>query len=139
MFAPETPEILFQDYGTGKLINGKAHITIDPIFAKNISSTKDRPVRIYIQPRGDCKGTYVTNETVNGFDVIELQGGTSNIEFFWQIVANSADRIFKMDDGTVTKSSFSKVRFPLSPKPNETKVIPTINSEKKELRLFPKR
>ena len=36
LHAIETPEFYFQDYGQGKLVNGKAHIDIDPILAKKI-------------------------------------------------------------------------------------------------------
>lgn len=34
MFAPEAPEVLFQDYGTGKLNNGSAITNIDPVLSK---------------------------------------------------------------------------------------------------------
>ncbi|MBT8252585.1 MAG: hypothetical protein KJN68_01345, partial [Bacteroidia bacterium] len=36
MAAPESPEVLFQDYGVGKLINGYAKIKLDPNLSKNI-------------------------------------------------------------------------------------------------------
>jgi hypothetical protein len=77
MFCPEAPEVLFQDYGTAQLVNGRVHITIDPIFAKNIFVDAAHPMKVFVQLEGDCKGVYVTNKTANGFDVVELQGGTS--------------------------------------------------------------
>jgi hypothetical protein len=64
-----TPDI---KSGTGKLVNGKAHILIDPIFAKNIVVNEKHPIKVFIQLEGDCKGVYVANKSQNGFDVIEL-------------------------------------------------------------------
>ena len=34
---------------------------------------------------------YVTNKTTTGFDVAELNGGTSNTAFQWSITCNVAD------------------------------------------------
>jgi hypothetical protein len=104
---PEAPENLFQDYGTGKLVNGKAHILIDPIFAKNIVVNEKHPIKVFIQLEGDCKGVYVANKSQHGFDVIELAGGTSNTAFSWSIVANRADEV--MSDGSI--APYSSERF----------------------------
>jgi len=68
LHAPEAPEILFEDYGEGKLINGKAHINIDPTFSKNVSINDKHPLRVFIQLEGDCNGVYVANKTKTGFD-----------------------------------------------------------------------
>lgn len=106
MHAPETPEALFQDYGEGQLINGSAIIKIDPIFSNNIVVDNKHPLRVFIQLKGDCKGTYVTNETINGFEVKELQGGTSNVKFSWSITANRKDQIIA---GKVSK--YQDLRF----------------------------
>jgi hypothetical protein len=46
LFCPEAPEILFQDYGSGQLINGTAHIELDPIFANAIYVSEDHPLRV---------------------------------------------------------------------------------------------
>jgi len=91
LHAIETPEFYFQDYGEGKLVNGKAHIDIDPILAKNVAINDKHPLRVFVQLEGDCKGVYVTNKTATGFDVVELNGGTSNVSFQWSITCNVAD------------------------------------------------
>jgi len=111
--APEAPENLFNDYGTGQLINGKASITLDPTFSKNIAVNDKHPLRVFVQLEGDCKGVYVTNKTKNGFDVVELDGGHSNIKFTWTVCANRADEIAK--NGFVLK--YSDERFGNAPKP----------------------
>ena len=115
LHAPETPEVYFQDYGEGQLTNGKAHISIDPIFAKNIVVNGKHPLRVFVQLQGDCMGVYSTNETQTGFDVVELQGGQSNVKFHWTITANRADEQYS--DGSISKNA--DLRFepaPIAPK-----------------------
>ncbi len=115
---PEAPEMVFQDFGTGKLVDGKAYITIDPNLALNINVSEAHPLKVYITPEGDCNGVYVTNKSAQGFEVIELQGGKSNIDFSWQIVATRANEIDVLTDGTVEISDYTS-RFPPAPGPLE--------------------
>lgn len=112
MFAPESPEILFQDYGVGQLVNGQVRIAIDPILAKNIYVDENHPLKVFVQLKGDCNGVYVTDESSTGFTVKELQSGTSNVKFSYQIVANRADR--KDATGKVV-SKHVNVRLPDAP------------------------
>jgi hypothetical protein len=132
LFSPEAPEILFEDYGVGQLVNGKAQIKLDPLFSSIIHVSLDHPLKVFIQLEGDCHGVYVTNKTAQGFSVIELNNGTSNVPFSWHIVATRANTV--LPDGTV----FSKhidVRFPIGPNKispyaiNESKSV--INDSKK--------
>jgi hypothetical protein len=107
---PETPEILFEDYGTGQLVNGKAHIDLDPTIAKNVTINEKHPLKAFIQLEGDCNGVYVANKSASGFDVVELNHGTSNVSFSWHIVANRADET--MEHGVVSHNAdirFAKV------------------------------
>ncbi|MBL8010973.1 MAG: hypothetical protein JNJ64_10220 [Flavobacteriales bacterium] len=120
--APEAPENLFQDHGTGVLVNGRAHITLDPTFSRNILVNEAHPLRAYVQLAGDCKGVYVTNGTAEGFDVIELQGGASDAPFFWTVVANRANQVFP--DGTVWP--FAEERFARTEGPQRTAAPETV-------------
>lgn len=104
MFCTEAPEVLFQDFGEGQLVNGKAHVTIDPVLAMNMDPNK--PVKVFIQLEGNCQGVYVENKSINGFDVVELNNGNSNTKFTWQIVGNRAN--------TAT-SQYADARFPVGP------------------------
>ncbi|RED38640.1 hypothetical protein DFQ10_110147 [Winogradskyella eximia] len=106
MVAPEAPEALFQDYGMGQLINGKATILLDPILSKNIAVDENHPMKVFVQLEGDCNGVYVTNKTANGFEVVELNHGVSNTKFSYQIIANRAD---EEQGGRVSK--YSDMRF----------------------------
>jgi hypothetical protein len=116
---PEAPENLFQDYGQGQLVNGRAHITIDPTFAMNILVNDKHPLRVFVQLEGNCKGVFVTNKTATGFDVEELDGGNSNIPFMYTIVANRANET--NPDGTIAK--YGEERFPLAPGPQKTIIM----------------
>jgi hypothetical protein len=132
MFCPEAPEVLFQDYGTGKLVNGRAYITIDPIFAKNIYIDEQHPLKVFIQLEGDCKGVYVTNKSKNGFEVRELQGGTSNVDFSWTVVAN---RVNTYDENGELNSRFQDVRFPKSPIKPKTISQAVLTADHKEPKI----
>lgn len=126
LFSPEAPEILFQDFGTSKLINGERYIKIDPILAENIFVDERHPLKVFIQLEGDCNGVYVTEKTKEGFKVKELQNGQSNVEFSWQLVATRANTV-------VNGEVFSKhvdVRFPVGPK--KIKIKETKSETKKD-------
>ncbi|MBK8498541.1 MAG: hypothetical protein IPL52_06905 [Flavobacteriales bacterium] len=110
---PEAPENFFQDYGSGRLVNGRAHITLDPTLSMNIVVNDAHPLRAFVQLEGDCNGVYIANKSANGFDVIELGGGASNTAFSWTITANRADEV--NPDGTV--AHYSAERFPAAPLP----------------------
>jgi len=129
MFCTEAPEILFQDYGVGKLVNGRAHIELDPILVKNILVDADHPMKVFIQLEGECNGVYVTNKTQTGFDVIELNNGQSNVEFSWSIIANRADAL--RDNGTYSINA--DVRFPDAPLLMQKEKASTSTSEKKDV------
>ena len=93
--------------------------------AKNILVNEAHPLRAFVQLRGDCKGVYVTNETADGFDVIELQGGSSNIPFTWTAVGNRANVVHA--DGTVWK--FAEERFTRTQGPQEVVAAGTLEMQ----------
>ncbi|HTA82137.1 MAG TPA: hypothetical protein VK783_04355 [Bacteroidia bacterium] len=109
MFAPEAPEMLFEDYGEGELVNGEAQIKLDPIYAKNVAVNEKHPLRVYIQLEGDCNGVFVTDKTGDGFTVKELHSGTSNVKFSYHVIANVKDKVY---EGEVVSKN-EDLRFPL--------------------------
>lgn len=130
MFCPESPEILFQDFGSGQLINGVAHIELDSIFSNNIFVSDEHPLRVFIQLEGNCNGVYIDNKSQNGFDVVELNGGESNVEFTWFVVANRADRL---DSSGNVVSKHVDVRYPDAPGPVESTELKTYSREVEKL------
>jgi hypothetical protein len=119
MHCPETPEFYFEDYGQGQLVNGRAHIDIDPILVKNVVISDKHPLRVFIQLENNeqCMGVIVKNKTGTGFDVVELGGGTSNTPFMWHIVCNVADH---EENGRINHTA--DLRFEPSPVPVPTAV-----------------
>lgn len=122
MFNPAAPEVLLEDYGTGQLERGSAHISLDPLFSELITVDENSPLRVFVQPEGDCNGVYVTNKTKEGFDVKELKGGKSGIQFSWHAVAVRADALNAEGE---TQSRYSALRFPKGNSKAETVEIKT--------------
>ncbi|MDH3892112.1 MAG: hypothetical protein OEV49_13625 [candidate division Zixibacteria bacterium] len=86
MYATEATEIWFEDIGRGQLQNGSAHIELDPLYLETVVIDDDHPMEVFIQLRGDCNGTYVSVGTT-GFDVVELQSGSSDASFTYRVMA----------------------------------------------------
>jgi hypothetical protein len=80
---------VIEDYGEAQMVNGAAHVALDPSFADTITSSS--PYLVFVTPDADTKGLYVTNKTMTGFDVRESSGGRSNLAFDYRIVAHLAN------------------------------------------------
>lgn len=91
LFCPESPEAWFEDIGEAQLQNGRSgKITLDPLFLDCIVVDEDHPLKVFVQLRGDCNGVYV--KTYNdGFEVIELQNGTSDAKFCYRVIGSWKD------------------------------------------------
>ncbi|MES2622765.1 MAG: hypothetical protein V4615_18095 [Bacteroidota bacterium] len=103
--APESPEYWYIDYGQVKLVNGRAHVSLDPILKDIIMVDADNPLKVICQPGFEnCKGVAVVNISDAGFDIVELGGGTSSGDIDYQIVAKP-------------KTNYGEGRFPQAPGP----------------------
>lgn len=85
-YAVQAAENWLEDAGSARLSNGSATVAMDATFAQTINGAAD--YHVFLTPKGDCKGLYVTNETPEGFEVRELGGGTANIAFDYRILAH---------------------------------------------------
>lgn len=83
LYVEEATEVVFTDYGFGRLSDGIASIAIDPLFAQTVNL--DLPYHVFVQVYGDAD-VYVDNRTAEGFDVL-LREGDGNVEFSYRIVA----------------------------------------------------
>jgi hypothetical protein len=97
----ESPEVWFEDFGSGQLTGGITTVSIDASFSQIV--TLSTGYHVFVTPKGDCKGLFVTNETTNGFEVRELSGGQSSVEFDYRIVAH--------------RKGYEKVRLPIAKMP----------------------
>ena len=85
LYAVEAPENWFEDMGSGQLSNGAARVGLDAVFAQTVNTGIE--YHVFLTPKGDCKGLYVSNESADAFEVHELGGGTSSVAFDYRIVA----------------------------------------------------
>ena len=85
LYAMEAAENWFEDAGGGELVNGKATIQLDRVFAQTVNGEVD--YHVFLTPNGECEGLYVANKGAQGFVVRELHGGHSNISFDYRIMA----------------------------------------------------
>jgi TGF-beta propeptide len=88
VYAMQSPENWFEDFGSGVLTNGAMAVPLDPTFTSTVNTAID--YHVFLTPRGECEGLYVTNVTRSGFEVRELHHGSSNVAFDYRIVAKRA-------------------------------------------------
>lgn len=85
LYAIESPEVWFEDFGSAALVGGAATVTLDSLFAKTVNAGVD--YHVFLTPLGDCNGLYVSAKGPGGFEVHELGGGASDVAFDYRIVA----------------------------------------------------
>jgi hypothetical protein len=85
LYAMESPQHWFEDFGAGRLENGTAAVTLDPTFAETVNGAAD--YHVFLTPEGDCRGLYISSKTASGFEVREQGGGRSTVAFDYRIVA----------------------------------------------------
>lgn len=77
LFAPEAPENWFFDIGEVQLVNGKAIVTIDPIFVDCIADSK--PFKVFVQGGENTLGSIrISRNQKEKTFVVEDLGGASN-------------------------------------------------------------
>jgi hypothetical protein len=89
LYAIEGPENWFEDAGSAQLSNGAAVVNLEPVFGQTVNTEME--YHVFLTPKADCEGLYVSNETPSGFEVHELRGGRSSIAFDYRIMAKRKD------------------------------------------------
>jgi hypothetical protein len=84
MYSVQGAEAYYEDVGQGSLTNGVGAVTLDQDFAALIRTDS---YQVYLTAYGDNRGLFVSNQTANGFEVREVQGGTSSIGFGYRVLA----------------------------------------------------
>ncbi len=103
---PESPEYWYQDYGSVKLVNGKAHVNLDPILIDVVFIDNKNPIRVFCTPVDMLyfNGVTIVNQTPTGFDLVELNGGKHSGKLDYQLVVKP-------------KTNYGVGRFPQAPGP----------------------
>lgn len=118
MPAVSASQDVFQDFGTGQLQNGRIHINLDPVLANNILIDENNALKVFIQLEGECNGVYVTNKSTNGFDVVELNNGRSNVSFSYSLTATRKNQELITNTGDVKVIDYSSKYRIADIKPN---------------------
>ncbi len=86
VYCQESPEMWFEDIGHSKLMNGLATVNLDELFMETVLIDAAHPMEVFVQENGECSGLYVVKEN-DKFIVKEKNGGHSNIEFSYRVLA----------------------------------------------------
>lgn len=84
LYAMESPQNWFEDFGGGQLTAGQATIAFDPVFAETVNL--EEPYRVFLTPMGDCQ-LYVAGKNATSFTVRAMGGQTCDIAFDYRVVA----------------------------------------------------
>jgi hypothetical protein len=84
LYALESPDSWFEDFGSAELAEGHASVDFDADFAA-VAQLDD--YHVFLTAEGDSKGLYVASKGPTGFEVREQQGGTSSLTFSYRVVA----------------------------------------------------
>jgi hypothetical protein len=107
MYAVEAADNWFEDAGSGQLSSGSTHVSLESTFGETVNAGLE--YHVFLTPKGDCEGLYVSNETNEGFDVHELRGGHSSIAFDYRIMARRRGfENVRMEDVTTTFAQFKR-------------------------------
>jgi hypothetical protein len=117
LYAVESPENWFEDFGSGELNNGVATIEIDPTFSQTVSL--DVSYHVFLTPNGDCEGLYVAQKSATGFEVRELRAGKSNVAFDYRIVAKRKGlETLRMEEVSTDHDTAEAVRHQTAARPS---------------------
>jgi len=119
LYAMESPEIWFEDFGTGKLVNGRAVVPIERVFVQTANT--EAGYLVFLTPIGEWQGLYISRQDKDSFEVREQGGDTSNISFYYRIVAK--------------RRGYEDVRFEEFTEPEASPERPKLPIETKEAKV----
>ena len=88
LYAVESPQNWFEDFGQGSLVAGEAVISIEPVFAQTVNLSQ--PYHVFMTPLGDCP-LYVAEKSASTFTVRAHEGAGCEITFDYRIIAPRLD------------------------------------------------
>jgi hypothetical protein len=118
MYALESPESWFEDFGRAEVVDGRAEVKLDNEFAAMVR-TDD--YHVFLTPEGESQGLYVSARRPSGFEVREQQGGRSNLTFSYRVVAKRSDIEARRLQRLEAPAELAEVLPPQSPEPPESR------------------
>lgn len=126
LYAVESPESWFEDFGSAKLVRGRVRVEIKKDFGQFIYA---KDYHVFLSPEGPSNGLYVEKKSASGFDVVEQGKGRSNIRFSYRIVAKRRDlrdrRLEVINPPDFSERIRERIPIPKTPK------APTLTTEKR--------
>ncbi len=86
LYSQESPEVWFEDFGEGQLVNGRAHIDLDPLFLETVTLNSQYPMKVFIQLTSGEPMNVVVHKGITGFDIVG-EDISSNATFDYRVVA----------------------------------------------------
>lgn len=129
LYALQSGESQYMFSGTATLENGKVRVDFDQTILDIIDTSK--PLSINLTLAGKAKGIYVSNRDETGFDVEEVDAGTSNVNFDWLVFAtrkNESETVSDASTVTTTPSeSDSDSDHDVSDAPSDSSTTATVD------------
>jgi hypothetical protein len=127
LYSQESPENWFEDFGEGKLINGKAHIELDPFFLEVVNINEQYPMKVFVQLTSGEPMNLVVKKGLNGFDLI-TEDLTSNATFDYRVVAKRKG----FEDLRLKTEEIGYTDANLYPDPNDSQIPAKIRAKRLE-------
>jgi hypothetical protein len=105
LYCMESPESWFEDFGTGRLMDGQADVQLESGFA---SVVKTDHYHVFLTEYDDNNALYVCDRTSHGFKVRAKSSKTARSTFSYRIVAKRKD---------IAGPRLEKVEFPAHTRP----------------------
>lgn len=86
-FAVTSTTVKVYNDGAASLTNGTTRVNFTPEYAGLINGTPT----VTVSPMGNCNGLYIVSVDKAGFNVAEMNNGTSNVEFSYIVVGTRVD------------------------------------------------
>lgn len=84
LYCDESTSPWFADRGEGELVNGRAHVELDPLFLETVTINPDHPMRVRITVY-DAPSSAYPIRGLTGFEVLDPDG--ANAAFSWWVEA----------------------------------------------------
>jgi hypothetical protein len=105
-YAVTSTTVKVYDDGSAQLSNGTIRVNFTPEYAALIKGN-GKPT-ITVTPQGQCNGLYIVSVDENGFNVAELNNGSSSVEFSWIAVGKRVDAAQSSTPEQLTSRNFSE-------------------------------
>jgi hypothetical protein len=106
LYCLESPDSWFEDFGFGRLTDGRARIQLDPDFAATVDTSG---YHVFITEYDDNSGLFVTNRSNTGFEV-RAKTSVSGATFSYRVVAKRKDIApTRFANATLPAASLEKV------------------------------